>query len=623
MEETPASDDGSRLEAKYAASVNGQHLEDIVKSNGTHMPEEDDTGFWFRWREMSIAGKVMCIWELPAVDWYEPECLNLLAVIRENDPVLWGKTTARWTSQLYQKMSRLEGAINEQLKIVEGERAISEAESLIARPPDISAPAVVTSKPIIPFLPQGAVLDPEAHLGAAPWLESYIAHSKYWSPLAAAGFHEACGLWVLSTVAARRISVYLTRPYYPALFMALVAPSSLYAKTTTAYIAQTAIQDVGLSCLLAPDRATPQALHRFMSGIVPAIYDDLDDDDKTRIKARLRFAAQVGWYYEEWGSMLHQMNRRDSPMAEFHGNLRALDDGKDEWRSTTIQRGEEKTVGASMALLASATPADLAQFMKPGSPWWRDGFFPRFSFVVPLPEEPRSPVPFPKGLQKLHSSLIVDLMDWHARLGIPTIEIAPHDGKTGKTSPAWSVTRSPLPLQEITFDAKADHAQEAYQMAIFTMIADTTQVSEDLGASYIRLHAKAIRIAMLLASVEGKTVIGLQHWAYAQAITERWRRMMHQVIEMAADSQPLTRDILLQEKVESLLARHHPLSLRGMHQHLRRIASMRELRAVVKDMVDFQAVIEQQHGKTTMYMLPMNTYKTSDEGHNKEEKIEW
>src|SRR5262249_26155337 len=153
----------------------------------------------------------------------------------------------------------------------------------------------------------------------------YISHSARWSPRAASNFHTANGLWTLSTVAARRIAVEIGHPIYPNLFLALIARSTLYAKTTTAKIARRDLQQAGCGALLASDRSTPQALLRNMAGVVPESYPVMSPDEQIAVSQRIAFAAQRGWYYEEWGSMLHQMTRKDSPMSEFHGMLRWLD----------------------------------------------------------------------------------------------------------------------------------------------------------------------------------------------------------------------------------------------------------------------------------------------------------
>ncbi len=55
----------------------------------------------------------------------------------------------------------------------------------------------------------------------SPWLDAYIAYSRAWSPRAPASFHEACGLWLLSTIAARRVVTHLGSVRYGNLYLAL------------------------------------------------------------------------------------------------------------------------------------------------------------------------------------------------------------------------------------------------------------------------------------------------------------------------------------------------------------------------------------------------------------------
>src|SRR5262249_33416245 len=160
------------------------------------------------------------------------------------------------------------------------------------------------------------------------------------------------------------------------LFLALISRSTLYAKTTTATLGRHGLRQAGCGALLAADRATPQALRRSMSGFIADTFGDLDDSAQIDLADRVAFAEQRGWYYEEWGSMLHQMTRKDSPTAEFHDLLRWMDDGEDRFESDTVGRGFEPISNPYLALLCSATPHDLVQFMRPGSSYWHDGFWP-------------------------------------------------------------------------------------------------------------------------------------------------------------------------------------------------------------------------------------------------------
>jgi hypothetical protein len=55
----------------------------------------------------------------------------------------------------------------------------------------------------MPDLPDSAWIDPDLGQDACKWLDEYIDFSREWSPRAYDGFHIACGLWLLSTIAAR------------------------------------------------------------------------------------------------------------------------------------------------------------------------------------------------------------------------------------------------------------------------------------------------------------------------------------------------------------------------------------------------------------------------------------
>lgn len=114
------------------------------------------------------------------------------------------------------------------------------------------------SKPGPPVLPGSASIAPCHAEGAAPWLEAYRTHSRYWSPRGMEAAHQAVGLWILSTIAARRIIVEIgAAQVYPSLFLAMVADSTSYAKSYTASIGMRLLERAGGRCLLAADQSTP------------------------------------------------------------------------------------------------------------------------------------------------------------------------------------------------------------------------------------------------------------------------------------------------------------------------------------------------------------------------------
>src|SRR2546423_13788663 len=94
------------------------------------------------------------------------------------------------------------------------------------------------------------------------------------------------------------------------------------------------------------------------------------------------------------------------------------------------------------------------------------------------------------------------------------------------------------------------NAYYAYNDVLIEMVQDGV-ISQDLDSCYGRFHSKALRIAMLLASMASKDRIELKHWAYAQEVAEQWRLMLHQLVETAGSDMPSTREEMLDEKIES------------------------------------------------------------------------
>ena len=475
-----------------------------------------------------------------------------------------------------------------------------------------STPLVVAEHPapLAPPLPKAAKLKETLADEAAPWLEEYVAHSWRWSPRAAPGFHRAVGLWILSTIAARRIKVEMGSPIYPTLFMAMVARSTLYAKTTTAKIGIDAVRQAGCGYLLASDRSTPQALLRSMGGYVPPDYGSRTPEAQETIAKRVSFAAQRGWYFEEWGGLLNQMTRKDSPMAEFHGLLRVLDDGYDDFESETIQRGIDHVDNPYLALLASATPHDLSRFLTPGAAWWHDGFWPRFALIVPLPEDLPSMARRPLGTAKLPGKLVEPLHTWHMRLGLPQVSIEPAVSASGKPTGDWNATISALPCQALEMAPDVKEAYDVYNESLLQLVING-DAPQDLEACYGRLHDKALRIAMLLTSFAGQTRLTLPYWAYAQQVAESWRTMLHQAVAMASEGVPLGREEQLEQKIESQLARYEKMTSRDLHRHIKGFSS-REINTSVQSMIQAGRVAEEDTAKTKFYSLPLGANRKEE-----------
>jgi len=430
---------------------------------------------------------------------------------------------------------------------------LEEFEAITASAPcyisgQAGAPAVVAGDaPRPPPLPARAACK-APHLST--WLGAYVAHSTYWAPRAAPGFHIAVGLWVLSTIAARRIVLHMgSTDLFPTLFLALVSESTHWTKTTAAAIGVRLVRRAGCGHLLSPDRTTPQFLLKLMAGVVPQEYAKKDLDEQEEMRKAYGFSAQRGWFYEEWGGMLHQMRRIDSPQAELNKLLIVLEGGAPTFETGTIARGLERINNPYLALLGNATPHDLLPFMGEGDAWWHDGFWPRFVCVTPPAGVQPVRTPRPREAYTLPGDLVLPLSAWHARLGSPTVSIEEIKEESGKRTGEWKGSISNFPQHTMLLDTATYDAYETYNDALMD-VTQAGDVPPDLSPWYSRAHEKALRVAMLLASIEGHDTITLPYWQEAQCLVEDWRTNLHELVGTLASDGPPTRQTRRRLKLE-------------------------------------------------------------------------
>lgn len=398
-------------------------------------------------------------------------------------------------------------------------------------------------------LPELAQLSPEAADGASPWLDSYIAFSHLWSPRAPDDLHEALGLWVLSSVAAGRVVLHLGGPRYTNLYIAPCMRTSVYAKSTTANIGADTLAAAGLLCLLAPDDATPQAFVSSLTTRVPPDWSSLPEDARERFRQKMRFAAQRAWFFEEFGQKINAMMRQGGFMTEFRGLLRKFDDCPPTYEYVTIGRGNDSIEHPYLALLANLTPADLRPFARRGAQLWNDGFWARFAFITPEEGE-RKRGRFPEGIRLIPSSISAPLKGWHLTLGVPEVTITERIDKDGKPTGSFDVDVNRPEPQTCELGPGVFEAFYAYGESLIDLV--TASNSEDLDGNYSRMPEKAMRVAMLLASLENGGLIEMRHWARGQQVAERWRLNLHHLYEQvnepefdpAADEEDKIMDIV-------------------------------------------------------------------------------
>ncbi len=460
-----------------------------------------------------------------------------------------------------------------------------------------------------PALPAFAQLPDDLGRDACPLLDEYIAFSRQWSPRSYDDFHEACMLWILSTIAARRIVTHLGGPRYSNLYIALCARTSLWAKSTAAKIAMETIRAAGLTPLLAPDDSTPQAFVANMSTRVPSDYDSLTPNRQAALERQLAFAAQRGWYYEEFGQKISAMMRENGTMTDYRSLLRRLDDCPERYESATIGRGIEEMTRPYLALLANLTPVDMAPFAKRNGALWADGFFARFGFVTP-PVEAELPMgKFPQGERIIPGTIVTVLDQWHERLGVPLADIVEVRDENGEDTGQYQVHITSHDPHRVELGAGVFEAFYRYDDALRLLTQQNT--STDLDGNYTRFSEKALRIAMLLASVDNNNVIEIRHWARAQQIAERWRGNLHALIDQLQGTETQSRAAHLEDKVMQMLQQMGQATIRDLRSSHLRSYSSDELERVLDSMERHGRVTAELNRKKTKRYMPNETNRVN------------
>ncbi|MDA1192663.1 MAG: bifunctional DNA primase/polymerase, partial [Candidatus Poribacteria bacterium] len=400
-----------------------------------------------------------------------------------------------------------------------------------------------------PPLPEEARRVEDDRDGACPWLTEYVEFASRESPRSFGDFHTAIATWIMATVAARRVRADFGGDRFTPYQGVLVANSTDWAKTTATDIGRSLLREAGLDFFLAPDESTPQALVARMQVEDSYELGGMDEERRVRVRNRIAFAGQRGWFYEEFGGHLRKMNRRDSSYAEFHSILRRFYDCPQNYRSDTIGRGEVHVERPYLALLGNLTYADLAPFAGRNDAMWHDGFYARFHFVAVPPDAVPSLARFPTAHRVYPDSLVTPLHRWHDRLGIPLVTFEDMRDADGQpTGRSRSIVEPTEPLT-VALSTEVVELYYTYERALTYIRRDGAWSAPALEPNYGRLPRKALSMAMLFASMDDRDEVERGDWALSQHIVEGWRRGSHIVY---AKSQEPDRDRGTSRTVEPL-----------------------------------------------------------------------
>ena len=406
----------------------------------------------------------------------------------------------------------------------------------------------------VPVLPAHVKANEARAHEASPTLDALIKFFQYWCTRSYEGYHEAVAIWVLSTIAARRVVLPWRKGVWTNLYIVLVSDSTVNAKTEAASYGQYVIEQCGLKFLLSPADITPQKFVSKMGGNVysiPRNYSVMKDEDKKRLELKLAFSAQKGWVYDEFGDFLQEIIKGSGPTKQFYKLLKRLYDNKTEYEYETVTRGDEVAEMPYLSLLGTTPPDSLKPIANTDSAVWTDGAFARMAFIVSPDKKPRLQSA-PDGEAIIPNEIRDALVHWHERLGVPNCEIidlaekeelqneadkalGKKPEKRNKDLPAYDIERDPLPQNPVYWTGSGvREAHEQYYGALATL-AYERRLSGAFKSTYGRLPGMALSIAMLLASLENNGYMDMRHWGRGQAIAERWREDFHELVKQLSN----------------------------------------------------------------------------------------
>ena len=410
------------------------------------------------------------------------------------------------------------------------------------------------------------------------WLQDYVNFACQAAPMSDPAFHLSAGLFLLSTAVARRVCLQVgIQRIYPSLYQLIVAESTLYHKTSALKIAQALLKEAGLDILLLASRQTPESLVAELGTMRPSTFESWSENEKKRWIAERSFSAQRGWLLDEASHLLDSFNRDYT--AGLLPLVLALFDCPEREVSQTVGRGRQVVQYAYLSFLGATTPSAVAEHIQRNA-HWSNGLWARFAMVTPQKDIPDwhffpTDVKIPPGLSSQLNRLAFKA------LPVPNVK-----------ETAGDVQVEPPPALQVILDADVYPAWEAYAKGIgYDMLLEGS-VDRRLYPSYGRLYIAAMKVAILLASIDwadqperGKSPrVRLSHWYQGQAIAETWRESVHRMLnEFAAGEE--------HNQEENLLRILRRSSLEGMTA--REIGQMAHIK---REIVENQLLVMEQDG---------------------------
>lgn len=434
------------------------------------------------------------------------------------------------------------------------------------------------------------------------FLTEYERFSRKWSARSPAASHEAVALHVLSAAAAGRVEYEYGGRQRAALYQFVVAPSTLYAKTTVANIGRELLGAAGLDRVLI-GRATPQSFYDQCLQKLPADYDALPADKQQQALERVGTAGQRAWIADEFGAWAAAMLREGSVYYDFRSLLLEIYDGQQVVERSTRTHGTNAIQYPTLSLLALSTYAHVESIAGANSPFWRDGLLARFGFITTADDEVHSNAPFPNERKELPSVLVETLREFDRYLGPAHVEVSPiydQASKDGKKVLRHDVTVQRINAYCVSLSSEVHAASERYDSWLRDTAAEI--IPDDLVANYCRMSDRVLKIAALLCALDKRTAIQLRDWQKGLAIVERQRRTLHWTYERLTNASSSVDAAKRTEDVLRFVTTERCVTARQILQKFRRrFSNSRELQLELGALVKAGELHSVEVGRRTLY----------------------
>jgi hypothetical protein len=420
------------------------------------------------------------------------------------------------------------------------------------------------------------------------WLQQYMDWAGATGNQTPIIFHQAAGLWLLSTAIGRRL--YGEAPWgvklYPNLYLMLVAGTTFYRKSTAYKLAEQVARNA-IPHMLMPTPGSPERFQEALAGRLPSNFDKLTKPQQERLTKAQPFAAQRGLLKDEVAGLFGAINKRDY-MTGMKDLLMELYDCPDYFDKDT-QSGLNIVENAALSILGVTTPAGLGASVTQTD--WANGLLIRFALLTP--ERDYSERPGSKTHQSAPVGLVDDLRRLHERLPGP--------------QPTENGLKAPDALK---LGVQCWSQVQAYGDRLRRMCdpGRDTELDERLKGVYGRLHVQAFKLASLFAALDwldtddNTPTVTADHWQAGEAIAESWRESAHRLLEQLDRSGEAVQEKRHQDRMLRSIrtAGANGIGLRDLYRNLN--FSAKQARQIAGDLVKAGLIEERRMNRAEWFV---------------------